>query len=125
MKALKEEKISQLTAKQEAFVFEYVENGGQGSEAYKKIYNTKANSNTIYKNAYTLLQNTKIVTRIKEIQKIEYDLNVTSIEERKMILSKLARAGNLKAIEILNKMDGAYIPKIEKKPLPEVVVTFV
>ena len=103
--------LSKLTMKQEAFVFEYIRNGREGSEAYKKIYKGKANSNTIYKNVYTLLQNTKIITRIKEIQNIQYDIEVMDITERKIKLSLLARGGNLKAMDMLNKMDGVYIKK--------------
>ena len=38
-----------------------------------------------------------------------------SIEERKKLLATIARGGDIKAIDILNKMDGAYVEKLEIK----------
>ena len=50
---------------------------------------------------------------IEKLQKKDYDIQIMKIKERKLKLSELAREGNIKAIDILNKMDGVYNPKIK------------
>lgn len=58
-----------LTEKQERFCIEYVDNGGNASEAYRIAYDTSSmQSATINREASRLLQNHKIATRIEEIK---------------------------------------------------------
>ena len=59
-----------LTLKQETFCKEYISNGGNATQAYKKAYDCKKmKETTINNNAYKLLQNNEIATRIKELKK--------------------------------------------------------
>ena len=102
-----------LTEKQANFAFEYIANGRNASDAYRKIYAQSKNttSNVIWKNAHTILHNTKVQTRINELQLQQYDGDIMSLKERKLALTKLARDGDTKSIDMLNKMDGVYIEK--------------
>lgn len=69
-----------LTVKQETFCKEYISNGGNATQAYKKAYDCKKmKETTINNNAYKLLQNNEITTRLKELQqpfqkKFEYTM---------------------------------------------------
>lgn len=59
-----------LTSKQETFCKEYITNGGNATQAYKKAYDCKKmKETTINNNAYKLLQNNEITTRLKELKK--------------------------------------------------------
>ena len=59
-----------LTLKQETFCKEYISNGGNATQAYKKAYDCKKmKETTINNNAYKLLQNNEITTRLKELKK--------------------------------------------------------
>ncbi len=63
-----------LTKKQEDFCHDYLETGN-ASEAYRRSYNCgRMKPETIHRNAHALLHNTKIATRIRELQ-----------DERKMV----------------------------------------
>lgn len=58
-----------LTLKQETFCKEYISNGGNATQAYKKAYDcSKMKETTINNNAYKLLQNNEIATRLKDLQ---------------------------------------------------------
>lgn len=59
---------NKLTIKQENFCLEYVKSGN-ASEAYKKAYSAgKMKASTITRNAKTLLDDSKITARIKELR---------------------------------------------------------
>lgn len=59
-----------LTLKQETFCKEYISNGGNATQAYKKAYDCKKmKETTINNNAYKLLQNNEITTRLEELKK--------------------------------------------------------
>ena len=63
-----------LTEKQERFCIEYVDNGGNASEAYRVCYDTSSmQSATINREASRLLQNHKIATRIEAIKQARAD----------------------------------------------------
>ena len=106
-----------LTSKQEAFAVEYILNGGNATQAYYEVYNVKkdAHKGQVWTNAHKVLHNDKVSTRIKELRQSSYEKGEMSIEERKKLLATLARGGDIKAVDILNKMDGAYIEKVEIK----------
>ncbi|MCF0219334.1 MAG: terminase small subunit [Muribaculaceae bacterium] len=58
-----------LTEKQERFCIEYVDNGGNASEAYRICYDcSNAKPETVWRNASQLLTNTKVATMIAEIK---------------------------------------------------------
>lgn len=114
-----------LTQKQENFCLAYIKTGN-ASEAYRQSYSCgKMKEATIGNNAYMLMQNSEIKARIEEINKSAVNNAILTIEQRKEILSNIARNvsydkdGNAGftdargAIDLLNKMDGVYVEKRE------------
>ena len=69
-----------LTLKQETFCKEYISNGGNATQAYKKAYDCKKmKDKTINENACRLLKDSKVGARLKELQqpfqeKFEYTM---------------------------------------------------
>ena len=88
------------------------------SDAYRSAYNCKRMSDTtINNNAWKLMQDNEITTRIKELAKEADTPKVMSAQKRKEKLTELANADDpnvaMKAIDLLNKMDGEYVQKVE------------
>jgi len=111
--------MKELNNKQKVFCREYVKNGSNGTAAYMKAY-SKCTEETARRNASKLLTNTDIQNYIKELQdKAESKDIMTTIQKKefltKMILKdkRANRSDKLKALDILNKMDGEYITKVE------------
>jgi len=110
-----------LTEKQELFAIEYVLNGGTAAEAYRKVYDSKTDSDSsIYVQAHDVLHNSKVALRIHELQMQEYSPHILTIEERKKLLTKWAKEGDGKSIDMLNKMEGIYTEKLEVRATQEV-----
>lgn len=69
-----------LTSKQETFCKEYITNGGNATQAYKKAYDcSKMKDKTINENASRLLKDSKVRARLEELQqpfqkKFEYTM---------------------------------------------------
>jgi phage terminase small subunit len=127
--------MGKLTVKQENFCQEYIKNGGNATDAYRKSYNaSKMKENSINVNASKLLSSTKVALRIKELQeKTSKKHEVTRdwiISELKNVIGKSSQeevvrdkegnpigdykydsAGINKAIDTLNKMLGFYAPE--------------
>lgn len=112
-----------LTLKQEKFCLEYMKDGN-ASRAYREAYNAEnMKEATINNNSYKLLQKNDIATRINKLKDEMKSKAILSIEERKELLTKIAKnvsfdkEGNETytdargAIDLLNKMDGVYIQK--------------
>ena len=58
-----------LTSKQETFCKEYISNGGNATQAYKKAYDcSKMKDKTINENASRLLKDSKVTARLKDLQ---------------------------------------------------------
>jgi len=104
-----------LTAKQEMFAVTYVLNGGDATNAYKEVYDVAEDTkiNSIYVNAHKVLHNNKVSLRVHELQMMEYSTHILTIEERKRLLSKWAKKGDGKSIDMLNRMEGVYIEKMQ------------
>ncbi len=104
-----------LTEKQEAFAYEYITNGRNASQAYRDVYNLKEDikPETVWRDAHKILHNPKVLTRVGELQQEAYDGDVMSINERKLLLTSLSRAGDIKALDLLNKMEAVYTEKID------------
>ena len=106
---------------QRTFCQEYVKNGLNGTDAYMKAYKTCKKEETARVNASRLLTNANIQEYIKELQSKVEKKHIMSIEERmdwltELIKSNKENANNkLKALEILNKMDGVYTQNISVK----------
>ena len=71
-----------LTPKQEKFCLVYIETGN-ASEAYRQAYNTrKMKEATINRNAFTLMDNSKITARLKELNEYHqkrHDITVDTL----------------------------------------------
>lgn len=126
-----------LTPKQEKFVQNIVKGMSQ-VDAYRDAYNTKSMSdNAVYREASLLMKNPKITQRHKELgaktesntimtaqERLEYLTKVISGETGEKILQEVdgemvevdvptSLKNKLSAIDIMNKMQGEYITKIE------------
>lgn len=104
-----------LNARQKAFCEFYVASGNATEAAIKAGYKEKYAG----VNADKLLKNTNIQKYIEELQeKAKGNRIMTAIERRefltKMILKEETKdTDRLKAVDILNKMDGEYTQKVE------------
>ena len=104
-----------LNARQKAFCEYYVACGNATEAAIKAGYKEKYAG----VNADKLLKNTNIQKYIEELQeKAKGNRIMTAIERRefltKMILKEETKdTDRLKAVDILNKMDGEYTQKVE------------
>ena len=122
-----------LTLKQEKFVQNLIKGMSQ-REAYRNAYNNnKTKDEIIDTRACELFKNSKVKVRYDELLKRLEDKAIMSAEERMKWLSKVIKADikvereydnevkeydpymsdRLKAMDILNKMDGQYTTKIE------------
>ena len=112
---MKKQRKQALTEKQASFAFEYINNGRNATKAYRTVYNTKkdASQQMVWKNAHEVLYNSKVAVRVNELQMQTYDGDIMSLNERKLMLTSLARVGDKQAVDMLNKMDGTYIEKKE------------
>ena len=108
-----------LTAKQEAFVQKIIEGYSQ-ADAYRSAYSCKNMSdNSIYVNASKLMADTKVALRLKELRDKLAKPSIMSAQERMEWLTRLIQneeegtSDKLKAIDIMNKMQGEYVQKVE------------
>ena len=104
-----------LTIKQENFCLKFIE-CGNASEAYRHAYNAeKMKPETVNVKASELMSNGKVTVRVDELRKATTTEAVISVEKRKELLTRWIfeeeTNGALKAMEILNKMDGVYVTK--------------
>jgi phage terminase small subunit len=107
-----------LTAKQEEFAKAIVEGMNQ-ADAYRSAYDTKKMSdNSIYVNASKLMSNTKVAQRIEELRGHLAKPTIKTAQERMEWLTQLidseeeTTSEKLKAVDILNKMEGLYVQRI-------------
>lgn len=108
-----------LTPKQELFVQNLVKGMSQ-REAYKNSYNAEnMKDEVIDNNASTLFKSNEISVRYKELIKEADDKAIMTAKERKIWLTKMIDSPNasntdrLKALDLLNKMGGEYIEKVQ------------
>ena len=104
-----------MTYKQELFIQEYIKTGNATSSAIKAGYSKKTARAIGQEN----LTKPYIKKRIEELsQKIACN-NIMTAKERQEYLTKLINSEDvkvsdkLKALDILNKMTGEYIQKVE------------
>ena len=126
-----------LTQKQEKFVQGIIEGKSQ-ADAYRAAYpNQKMSDKTIWETASLLMKNPKVTARIAEIREQMMKPTIMSVQERMELLSRIASGqepereahivngevvelevpASLKerrsAIDLLNKMTGEYVQKVE------------
>lgn len=134
--------MTSLSNQQILFCQKYVELGMNGSQAYLSVYKNCKKEETAMAGASRLLRNVKVKEYIQELQsKIEKNA-IINVEERMKWLSKVVNGeikhisydgnGNsyeneayisdkMKAIDILNKMDGVYVTKVQDITPPTIV----
>ena len=104
-----------LNARQKAFCEYYVASGNATEAAIKAGYSetySKTRTNV-------LLQNVEICRYINELQEKAKSSRVMTAIERREFLTSMIKDGTvkdtdrLKALDILNKMDGEYTQKVE------------
>ena len=122
-----------LNIKQEKFIQNIV-NGMSQRQAYKNAYSAKYSDKDIDSKASNLFNSDKVQTRYKELLKKIEDESIMSAKERRQWLTKVIKGdikhtsydsnGNayeneayisdkMKAMDILNKMDGDYTTNIK------------
>jgi phage terminase small subunit len=108
-----------LTAKQEAFVQNIIQGMSQ-ADAYRSAYDTQRMSdNAIYREASLLMSNPKIAQRLADISAKADKPKIMSAQKRLEWLTDRIEDetvdinAKLKAIDIMNKMSGEYVTKVE------------
>jgi phage terminase small subunit len=126
-----------LTAKQEQFVKNIIDGMSQ-ADAYRNAYpNQRMSDKTIHESASRLMNNSKIIARLKELRENLIKPTIMSAQERLEFLSKVisgekgeivteivdgepteievpaSMKNRLSAIDIMNKMQGEYVTKVE------------
>ncbi len=108
-----------LTAKQEKFVQNIIEGMNQ-ADAYRSAYDTKRMSeNAIYREASLLMSNPKVTQRLEELRKELASDSIMTAQKRLEWLTELVTDNitqtehKLRAIDIMNKMTGEYVTKID------------
>lgn len=116
-----------LTPKQELFAKNIALEGMNYSDAYRNSYSCKRMSEaTINNEAWKLMQNHEITMRIKQIAEEASTPRVMNAQQRREKLTEMARHEDpmvaMKAIDLLNKMDGEYVQKIAAEVQTETTI---
>ena len=117
-----------LTAKQEVFVQNLVKGMSQ-ADAYRSAYSTKNMSDkTIHEAASRLVSDSKVSARLSELRNQLTKETIMSAQKRLEWLTELINSeedvnAKLKAIDIMNKMQGEYTQKIEADVKNEVTIS--
>lgn len=108
-----------LTPKQEKFVQSLIQGMSQ-ADAYRSAYATKNMSDkTIHEAASRLVSDSKVSARLAELRKQTTKETIMSAQKRLEWLTGLIEdkdvsiGDKLKAADIMNKMQGEYIQKVE------------
>ena len=107
-----------MTDRQEKFCVEFVR-CGNATEAYKAAgYKTK-NDRAATSAGNRLLTFVDVQEKIAELREKLEDEKIMDAKERRAVLSEIVRrrdgfvADTIRAVDVLNKMDGMYIQKVE------------
>jgi phage terminase small subunit len=117
-----------LTPKQEKFVQGIIEGKSQ-ADAYRSAYNAKKMTDkTIHEAASKLMADSKIATRVQELRERIATDNIMSAQQRMEWLTELVKSeaesttDKLRAVDIMNKMQGEYVQKIEADVSSDVTI---
>lgn len=110
--------MQKLTARQEKFAQAIALDDMNQTDAYKAAYDTsRMGDDTIYVKASNLAKSDKVAVRIAELRKEAMTPKVMSAQKRREKLTELAESEDpnisMKAIDLLNKMDGEYVQKVQ------------
>lgn len=108
-----------LTPKQEAFVQNIIQGMSQ-ADAYRSAYpNQRMSDKTVWETASKLMNNPKVITRLTELRNELAKPSIMSAQERLEWLTQLIQSeeettsDKLKAADIMNKMQGEYVQKVD------------
>lgn len=108
-----------LTPKQEKFVQGIIEGKSQ-ADAYRSAYSTKnMTDKSIWELSSRLMNDVKVQSRVNELRGKVMKSTIMSAQERMEWLTDLIKNTNegttdrLRAIDIINKMTGEYVTKID------------
>lgn len=108
-----------LTPKQEVFARKIVE-GMTQADAYRAAFScNRMTDKTVWEKASRLMADGKVQARVKELRDKINDEAIMSAQKRMEWLTELIKnedannSDKLKALDILNKMDGEYVQKIQ------------
>ena len=116
-----------LTAKQEAFA-KGISEGMSQADAYRSAYSTnRMKDSTIWENASRLMNDSKVLARVRELRDLAAKDTIMTAQQRKEWLTKVINSeedinAKLKAIDIMNKMEGEYIQKVEAEVKERVTI---
>ena len=115
-KTVKKTTSETMSAKQEKFCLEYRKHEGNATAAgIAAGYSER----TAAQQGTRLLRNVNIQKRIKELADDAVRKQIINLDKRALVLSKIAENANedvqarIRAIDVLNKMDGVYVIKTE------------
>lgn len=119
--------MAKLTAQQEQFAQAIALENMSQADAYRSAYNTaNMGDDTVYVKACNLAKQDKIAVRVAELRQQAMTPKVMSAQKRREKLTELAQHEDpnvsMKAIDLLNKMDGEYIQKVEANVTNEVTI---
>ena len=117
--------MKKLTLKQQRFA-EHLALTDNASEALRSAYDcSKMSEASVNQWACRLKKDFKIASRVDEIRAPVVQEAIAAIEERKQLLTKAVRKGlsnvkmtpkdGLRAVDLLNQMEGVYVTKTESK----------
>lgn len=104
-----------MNERQKKFAEYYAQSGNAAESARSAGYSEKYAA----QNAGKLLKNTNISEYIKKLSKEIKDERILTVKDRQVILSELAKddlnepSDRIKAIDVLNKMSGEYLQKVD------------
>lgn len=108
-----------LTAKQEQFAQNIVKGMSQ-ADAYRSAYpNQRCSEKTLWANASRLMGNSKVLARVAELREKATTPAIMSAQRRLEWLTETIKGeevsvgDKLRAIDIMNKMQGEYVQKVE------------
>ena len=108
-----------LTANQEQFVQNVIQGMSQ-ADAYRSAYpKQRMSDKTVHEAASRLMANSKVIARITELRNELAKPSIMSAQERLEWLTRLIQSDEestgdkLKAADIMNKMTGEYVQKIQ------------
>ena len=117
-----------LTAKQEKFVNCIIEGMSQ-ADAYRSAYNTsRMTDKTIHESASRLVNDSKVSARLQELREQLSSKSIMTAQQRMEWLTQLINnpeegtTDRLRAIDIMNKMQGEYVQKVEANVQNEVTI---
>ena len=110
--------MQKLTAKQEKFAQAIALEDMNQADAYRSAYDTsRMTDETVWARASELAKNSKVAVRVEELRQQALTPKVMSAQKRREKLTELAKSEDatiaMKAIDLLNKMDGEYIQKVQ------------